>query len=71
MALYESVFIARQDISSAQTEALTEQFSGIITENGGTASSSRGGLGLLAEFDDDELGGAQRREPDEDMHRLV
>ena len=38
MALYESVFIARQDISSAQTEALTEQFAQIIGENGGTVS---------------------------------
>ncbi len=38
MALYESVFIARQDISSAQTEALTEQFSQIITDQGGTVS---------------------------------
>ena len=38
MALYESVFIARQDISSAQTEALTEQFSQIIVDQGGTVS---------------------------------
>ena len=38
MALYESVFIARQDISSAQTEALTEQFSQIIADNGGAVS---------------------------------
>ena len=38
MALYESVFIARQDISSAQTEALTEQFAQIIGDNGGTVS---------------------------------
>jgi small subunit ribosomal protein S6 len=38
MALYESVFIARQDISSAQAEALTEQFAQIIGENGGTVS---------------------------------
>src|SRR5579872_6784584 len=38
MALYESVFIARQDISSAQTEALTEQFSQIIADQGGTVS---------------------------------
>lgn len=35
MPLYESVFIARQDISSTQTEALTETFSGVIAENGG------------------------------------
>ena len=38
MALYESVFIARQDISSAQTEALTEQFSQIIADNSGAVS---------------------------------
>src|SRR3954451_12003338 len=38
MALYESVFIARQDISAAQTEALTEQFSQIIVDHGGTVS---------------------------------
>ncbi len=35
MALYETVLIARQDITSAQVEGLTEQFSGILTENGG------------------------------------
>jgi small subunit ribosomal protein S6 len=35
MALYETVLIARQDITSTQVEALTEQFSGILTENGG------------------------------------
>jgi small subunit ribosomal protein S6 len=35
MPLYESVFIARQDISGAQTEALTETFAGIVTEQGG------------------------------------
>lgn len=38
MALYECVFIARQDISSAQAETLAETFSGIITDNGGTVS---------------------------------
>jgi small subunit ribosomal protein S6 len=35
MSLYESIFIARQDISGAQAEALTETFSGIVTEQGG------------------------------------
>src|SRR4051812_20923777 len=35
MPLYESVFIARQDISGTQTEALTETFAGIIAEQGG------------------------------------
>ena len=36
MPFYETVFIARQDISSTQAEALTEQFAAIITERGGT-----------------------------------
>lgn len=36
MPFYESVFIARQDISSTQTEALTETFSSIIADNGGS-----------------------------------
>ena len=35
MAFYECVFIARQDISATQAEALADQFSGVITENGG------------------------------------
>lgn len=35
MALYESVLIARQDISAAQVEQLTETFSNIVRENGG------------------------------------
>ncbi|MEQ9144521.1 MAG: 30S ribosomal protein S6 [Parvibaculaceae bacterium] len=35
MPLYEHVFIARQDVSAQQVENLTEQFSNIITENGG------------------------------------
>ena len=36
MALYENVFIARQEISSAQVDALTEQFGTILGENGGS-----------------------------------
>ncbi|MDE1146386.1 MAG: 30S ribosomal protein S6 [Azospirillaceae bacterium] len=35
MALYETVLIARQDITSAQVEGLTETFTGILKENGG------------------------------------
>lgn len=35
MALYEHTFLARQDISSQQAEALVEQFSNVISENGG------------------------------------
>lgn len=36
MALYEHVFIARQDVSQQQVEALTEQYSAIIKEQGGS-----------------------------------
>ena len=35
MRLYESVFIARQDISTGQVDALCEEFEGIITAGGG------------------------------------
>jgi small subunit ribosomal protein S6 len=35
MALYENVFIARQDISAAQVDALTDGFAQLIAENGG------------------------------------
>ncbi len=35
MPLYEHIFMARQDVSSQQVEALTEQFKGIIEQNGG------------------------------------
>ena len=35
MRLYESVFIARQDISSTQVEAMADEFAGIVTEAGG------------------------------------
>jgi len=36
MALYESVFLARQDISNAQVDQLADQFSEVITNMGGT-----------------------------------
>ncbi|MEM6466219.1 MAG: 30S ribosomal protein S6 [Pseudomonadota bacterium] len=36
MALYEHVFIARQDLSNAQAEGLIEHFSGVLGENGGS-----------------------------------
>ncbi len=36
MAFYENVFIARQDISSAAVEGLTDKFAAVITENGGS-----------------------------------
>ena len=35
MRLYESVFIARQDISTGQVDALCEEFAGVISEGGG------------------------------------
>jgi small subunit ribosomal protein S6 len=35
MPFYENVFIARQDISSAQVDALADQFSQLVTEQGG------------------------------------
>src|SRR5580698_7212704 len=35
MPFYENVFIARQDISTAQVEALTETFANLVAENGG------------------------------------
>lgn len=35
MPLYENVFIARQDISGAQVDALADGFTQLITENGG------------------------------------
>src|SRR3546814_16172865 len=36
MPLYESVFIARQDISSAQVDGLADNFTKIVTDNGGS-----------------------------------
>ncbi|MGC6517138.1 MAG: 30S ribosomal protein S6 [Candidatus Puniceispirillaceae bacterium] len=36
MRLYESVLIARQDISTAQVETLVEEFSAIIENGGGS-----------------------------------
>jgi small subunit ribosomal protein S6 len=38
MALYENVFIARQDVPTTQVEALTNQFSELVTGLGGTVS---------------------------------
>ena len=40
MPLYEHVFISRQDLSNAQAETLVEQFSSVITENGGSIVES-------------------------------
>ncbi|MQW88493.1 30S ribosomal protein S6 [Sinorhizobium saheli] len=35
MALYEHVFLARQDITPQQVEALVEQYKGVLEANGG------------------------------------
>ncbi|HEX7776344.1 MAG TPA: 30S ribosomal protein S6 [Parvibaculum sp.] len=40
MALYEHIFIARQDVSQQQVEALTEQLSTIIKDNGGSVGKT-------------------------------
>ncbi|MFC3050965.1 30S ribosomal protein S6 [Kordiimonas pumila] len=49
MALYEHVFIARQDISTSQVEAITADFSKIIEENDGkVAKNEYWGLKNLA-----------------------
>ncbi len=49
MPLYEHVFIARQDISSAQVEAMVEGFSTLLQDNGGSVAKSEfWGLKTLA-----------------------
>jgi small subunit ribosomal protein S6 len=49
MALYESVIIARQDLSTQQVEALTEQMTAVITDNGGkVAKTEQWGLRSIA-----------------------
>lgn len=49
MPLYEHVFLARQDISTPQVEALTKEFAGVIEEGGGKiAKSEYWGLKSLA-----------------------
>ena len=49
MALYETVFIARQDISSAQAETLAETYSQMIADNGGSITKTEHwGLKTLA-----------------------
>jgi len=40
MPFYEHVFIARQDVSAQQVEGLTEAFTTIITEHGGTVAKT-------------------------------
>ena len=38
MPLYEHVYLARQDVTAPQVEALTEQLKGAIAQNGGSVS---------------------------------
>ena len=38
MALYENVFVARQDVPTTQVETLTTQFADLVTGLGGTVS---------------------------------
>jgi small subunit ribosomal protein S6 len=40
MALYEHVFLARQDVSNTQVEALTKEFSDVIEQGGGKVTKS-------------------------------
>lgn len=40
MPLYEHVFLARQDVSTQQAESLLEEYSKVITENGGTVGKT-------------------------------
>lgn len=49
MPFYEHVYLARQDLSPAQVENLTEEFGKIITDNGGkVANSEYWGLRTMA-----------------------
>ncbi|MGB4100812.1 MAG: 30S ribosomal protein S6 [Alphaproteobacteria bacterium] len=49
MSFYESVFIARQDITSAQVEALAAEFADIVRKNGGQVTKTeQWGLRTLA-----------------------
>ncbi len=49
MAYYEHILIARQDISGQAVEALTEEFAGIIRDNGGEVTKTESwGLRTLA-----------------------
>ena len=40
MALYEHVFLTRQDAAPAQVEALTEQYKGLIAAGGAIANGT-------------------------------
>ena len=40
MALYEHVFLARQDVTAQQVDALTEQLKSVIQANGGSIAKT-------------------------------
>ena len=40
MPLYENVFIARQDVSSQQVEAMAEDFTKLVADNGGAIAKT-------------------------------
>jgi small subunit ribosomal protein S6 len=40
MALYEHIYIARQDVSPAQVDLITEELQGILKENGGSVEKA-------------------------------
>ena len=40
MPLYENVFIARQDVSSQQVDTMTEEFTKLVSENGGEVAKT-------------------------------
>ena len=44
MTLYESVFIARQDVSATQVDGLTDSFEKIIVDNGGSEKTNEAKL---------------------------
>mgnify|MGYP000955822063 CR=1 FL=1 len=41
MALYEHVFLARQDVTAQQVEAMTETYKAVIEANGGADEIGR------------------------------
>lgn len=40
MPFYEHVYLARQDLAPAQVESITEAFTKVITDNGGTVAGT-------------------------------
>lgn len=58
MSLYELVFIIRQDISSNDVDRITDEFTKIITENGGSFKKSEywGLRNLAYEIDNNKKG---------------